>query len=78
MAAWPHWKVTLPNSSDDKPHGDLEAALQMLAADNARLCEIALAADALAEAIEMKLRAGQDGIAIRKALAAYRVVRNGH
>lgn len=33
-------------------HGDMFAAVQMLAADNARLCGIVLAADALADTIE--------------------------
>ncbi len=58
--------------------GDLGTAVQSLAADNARLCEILLAADKLVEEIEKKLRHGQDYIAIRKALDAYKVVRQGH
>ncbi len=62
---------------DERPRGDLGAAVQMLAADNARMCDILLAADKLADAIEKKLRVGQDGIAIRAALAAYKVVRQG-
>jgi hypothetical protein len=36
--------------SDDAPRGDMFAAAQMLAADNARLCGIVIAADKLATA----------------------------
>jgi hypothetical protein len=56
--------------------GDLEAAVVMLAADNARLCDIALAADKLLEAAEIALRigvpAGLDG-----AVEKFKQVRNG-
>lgn len=63
----------------DKPrdgvYGDYDwkLAAQTLAADNARLCSIAIAADALAEAA-----AKSSAPAIRDALDAYKVVRNGH
>lgn len=47
---------------------------QTLAADNARLCTIALAADALATALE---KHGEQHFAIKAALDAYKIVRNG-
>jgi hypothetical protein len=58
----------------DAPHGDLGAAVQMLAADNARLCDIALAADKLAEAVERSLYLTLE---TKRALDAYKIVRQG-
>jgi hypothetical protein len=59
--------------SDDAPRGDMFAAAQMLAADNARLCWIVLAADKLAEAIENETHyAG-----LKAALEAYKIQRQG-
>lgn len=52
-------------------------ALQALAADNARLCEIALAADRLAQACEAHLDGDPQEREIERALAAYKVARNG-
>ncbi len=48
----------------------------MLAADNARLCDIGIAADKLAEAAEKYARVGQRADLL-KALEAYKIVRNG-
>jgi len=50
-------------------------AAQTLAADNARLCAIALAADKLAEAVERELETGEH--LAQPALDAYKVVRQG-
>lgn len=61
--------------ADDGMRGDLHAAIQMLAADNSRLCEIAEAADKLAEAIQQH---GNRHFAIKAALDAYRIIRQGH
>lgn len=53
-------------------------AAQMLAADNARLCEIALKADALALEVGRLLGTGTYSMAkIRRAFEAYTIVRNG-
>lgn len=59
--------------------GDLEEAVRMLAADNARLCEILLAADALAETLERAQRNNpwREGSEMKRALDAYRVARQG-
>ena len=58
-------------------HGELRAAIQTLAADNARLCGIALAADALAEAFH-KYQNGRAAIFhVEKALSEYMQARNG-
>lgn len=55
-------------------NGDLEEAVRMLAADNCRLIDIALAADKLADAVaDAVLKTPAE----RRALDAYRVVRNG-
>lgn len=51
---------------------------QKLAAQMARACEIIAAADKLAEAAEMKLRTGHGLVAMKKALDAFKVVRNGN
>ncbi len=61
----------------DKPRGDLGAAVQMLAADNARLCGIAIAADELVKVVERYARTGQRADLVR-ALDAYRTARNGN
>ena len=59
--------------------GDLGEAVQMLAADNAKLCEIALKADELAYEVGRLLGTGTYSMMkLRKALDAYRVVRQGH
>ena len=63
--------------ADDELHGDLRAATTMLAADNARMCDIIMAADVLAKAAAMKLRTGHGLIAIKNALEAYLIVRQG-
>lgn len=65
-------------SDENNMSGDLRAAVTMLAGDNARMCDILLAADRLADEIEKKLHSGQDLIAIRRALESYKVVRQGH
>ncbi len=67
--------------------GDLAAAVQMLAASNARLCDIAIAADKLAEQLRKYIAActtpsrtvPQDYslLPVRDLLDAYTVVRNG-
>lgn len=60
--------------------GDDFDALQALAADNARLCEIALAADLLAEAVQRYAKDDGDRRSYRAmvvALEAYKVVRQG-
>lgn len=59
--------------------GDLENAVQMLAADNARLCGIAMAADKLADEIERVLRLHYETSfpRIREALEAYKQSRTG-
>ena len=60
-------------SNDPDMRGDLAAAVQMLAADNARMCDIVVAADRLAETLaRMKLDA-----VLRCALDNYRATRNG-
>lgn len=66
-------------SDSDAPRGDLGNAVQMLAADNARMCEIVLAADALAEEIRRVLALHYDSSfpRIRAALDAYKSARNG-
>ncbi len=62
-------------------NGDLENAIQVLAADNARLCEIGLAADAVVKAAEELMRASVGRVhferGLKAALEAYKVVRNG-
>lgn len=66
-------------------NGDLENAVSMLAADNARLCDIGIAADKLAEEVERLLEDEDRGSPYLKwrlkilwrALEAYKVVRNG-
>lgn len=54
------------------------SAAQLLAADNARLCSIALAADELAAALEKAMSGAAHNPEIDDALWAYRAVRNGH
>lgn len=64
----------------DEPRGDLGAAVQMLAADNARLCGLALAADKLAEAVEKALRSPRRTeimIELSRCLEAYKQARTG-
>ena len=63
-------------------HGDLGAAVQMLAADNARLCDVGLAADELARVVEviaLRYRCTQPTMAgqLQRALDAYKSIRNG-
>lgn len=67
------------SASDDEvlPRGDLFAALQYLAADNVRLCDIAIAADKLAKAVERILVEEVSDPGLEAALDAYKVVRNG-
>jgi hypothetical protein len=70
------------SSNDDGPRGDLQSAVTMLAADNARLCEIALAADVLAAAVDkvMQMCGGRCGgvmCRMKVALEAYKVARSG-
>lgn len=57
-------------------NGDLREAVQMLAADNARLCGIAEAADELAKVVERYARTGQRAD-LEHALDAYKIVRQG-
>jgi hypothetical protein len=59
--------------------GDLEAAVAMLAADNARLCDIALAADALEEAVTALVQDAHPSVYtnIRAALDKYKIVKAG-
>lgn len=57
--------------------GDLEKAVAMLAADNCRLIDIALAADALASAAERQLDGVDDLRRLEDALAKYRQVSRG-
>lgn len=61
-------------------HAQRGHAMTMLAADNARLCDILLAADRLAEVLEraQKNNPWREGSEMKKALDAYRVVRDGH
>lgn len=67
-------------------NGDLEAAVQMLAADNAWLCDIALAADKMTSGIkdaEYRFACGEFCMRtllarIDAAMDAFKVVRNGH
>jgi hypothetical protein len=67
--------------SDDAPRGDMFAAAQMLAADNARLCGIVIAADKLAEVLGWLDRLGGLGFdkhdRIRAVLEAYKIQRQG-
>lgn len=59
-------------------NGDLEEAVRMLAADNARMCSIIEAADKLAEAVAKHPRAPiMLTRAILDALDNYRIVRQG-
>lgn len=63
------------------PRGDLRAAVQMLAADNARFCDIALKADKLAEAalalIVFSYTSKHARERFERALQDYHIVRNG-
>lgn len=70
-------------------NGDLHEAVRMLAACNARLCDIALAADKIVEAfatVNEKPPKGVDlvgwvGVRMRRiheAIAAYKVIRQGN
>ncbi len=54
-------------------------ALQALAADNARLCEIGLAADKLARAVEALVQDAHRSLYtnLRKALDEYKIARAG-
>lgn len=66
----------------DEPRGDLGTAVQMLAADNARLCGIAMAAENLADAAARALLAtGYDKqramAGLRAALDAFQQARAG-
>jgi hypothetical protein len=56
--------------------GDLEEAVKMLAADNARMCDILLAADKLAKTVEKYAKVGQRAD-LEHALDAYKIVRQG-
>lgn len=66
-------------------NGDLEEAIQILAADNARLCGILIAADALALELERMLESAERspefnrwrGGLVQRALEAYKIVRSG-
>lgn len=68
-------------SAESDMNDDLKVAIQTLAADNARLCAIAKVADDLAEFLGWLDRGGGLGLSthtrLRKALDAYKVVRNG-
>ncbi len=60
---------------------EYKSAVQMLAASNAQLCEIALAADKLVEAVERSVKASRDwGLENRLegALLEYKIARGGH
>lgn len=58
--------------------GDLEEAVRMLAADNARMCDIIIAADELAEAVAEQPHAPVGPRPrLLKALEKYRIVRQG-
>lgn len=59
--------------------GDLEEAIRMLAADNARLCEIAMTADKLAGAVDAYRARGtaHNADAMIAALDAFKIARNG-
>lgn len=57
--------------------GDLEAAIQTLAADNARLCGIAEAADKLAKAVERLLDGDECHREVERAWDEYKVKRQG-
>lgn len=71
----------------DEPRGDLKAAVQMLAADNARMCDILIAADKLAEQLQRYVvacttssRMVSPDYSLQKlkaVLDAFNVVRNG-
>ena len=65
---------------DAPPRGDLFAAAQTLAADNARLCGIVIAADALARALRYHLVVADDRSCqeMIRAADAFDVVRQGH
>lgn len=61
--------------------GDLENAVQTLAADNAKLCTIAIAADKLAEATKAFMGNrwnSAKGKAVLVALDAYNIARQGN
>ena len=66
-------------SCDDEMRGDLRAAVQQLAASNARLCDIGLAADKLAKAAEALVQDAHKSLYtnLREALEAYQIVRSG-
>lgn len=59
--------------------GDLEKAVEMLAADNARLCDIALAADALVVAVTALVQDAHPSVYtnIRAALDKYKQTKAG-
>ena len=59
--------------------GDLGAAVQMLAADNARLCDILIAAEKLADAVAEYLHDlhWTKERRLKAALQAFRIVRQG-
>lgn len=65
----------------DTMRGDLGSAVQMLAADNARLCEIGLAADKLAKAAKTLVTFGYRSKHARerfeRALQDYEIARQG-
>jgi hypothetical protein len=62
-------------SAESDMNGDLREAIRMLAADNVRLLGIVEAADKLAEAIKNH---GERHFAVRDALDAFRIIRQGH
>lgn len=68
-------------NTPDQMRGDLGAAVQMLAADNARLCDIGIAADKLHEAATRIAALYPDSPTVKRllvpALAAYTIVRQG-
>lgn len=68
-------------NTPDQMRGDLQAAVQMLAADNARLCDIGIAADRLHEAAERIATLYPDSPTVKRllvpALDAYTIVRQG-
>ena len=58
--------------------GDLEEAVRMLAADNARMCDIIIAADELAAMVDAQPNAPVAPYPrLRKALEKYKIVRQG-
>lgn len=69
--------MSVPAASDEDSEirGDLRAAVQMLAADNARLCGIALAGDELAKVLAAYRHSLPPRA--RQALDKYKIARQG-